>query len=481
MDFNDEVIREIFGTDAAEDDDPDRLKAYFFKNRAYQNIRANLPLRILVGHKGIGKSALLRISHLEDQEEGILSLSVQPNNLIVKDSARLTFIEKVDAYKGLIVSAISRKALEKMAFFDQDSPLGSVEASSKRLVSSLLKFLTDKIGVNSSAEIMEIRKAFQKNQVIRVYIDDLDRGWSASKDDINNISALINAARDLTNDDGRVQIRIGLRSDAYFLYRTSDESTDKIEGNVVRLSWNRHDIITVMALRVAHYFKKRIDTEEFSKRTQAEIARELHPIIEKSFSVGRGHWDGAPIHVVLLSLNRNRPRDLIKLLTQAAQESYRRGHQIISASDLESVFADYSSGRITDLILEFKSELPQIESLLLNMKPSGNQVKDKGKRWLYTNDELIKKLNNIIGSNNLSFSSGRSLSARALAEFLYKIDFIIARSDGLDGKSEWTQFDQNRLLSSQFADFGYHWEVHPAYRWALQPKSVHEILETIFH
>ncbi len=73
---------------------------------------------------------------------------------------------------------------------------------------------------------MEIRKAFQKNQVIRVYIDDLDRGWSASKDDINNISALINAARDLTNDDGRVQIRIGLRSDAYFLYRTSDESTD---------------------------------------------------------------------------------------------------------------------------------------------------------------------------------------------------------------------------------------------------------------
>ncbi|MFZ1481972.1 MAG: hypothetical protein WAT25_14515, partial [Paracoccaceae bacterium] len=197
--------------------------------------------------------------------------------------------------------------------------------------------------------------------------------------------------------------------------------------------------------------------------------------------VGRGHWDGAPIHVVLLSLNRNRPRDLIKLLTQAAQESYRRGHQIISASDLESVFADYSSGRITDLILEFKSELPQIESLLLNMKPSGNQVKDKGKRWLYTNDELIKKLNNIIGSNNLSFSSGRSLSARALAEFLYKIDFIIARSDGLDGKSEWTQFDQNRLLSSQFADFGYHWEVHPAYRWALQPKSVHEILETIFH
>ena len=60
--FDDLTIRDLFGTDTAEDEDPERLKAYFFKNKAYSSTRANLPLRILVGHKGIGKSALLRMA-----------------------------------------------------------------------------------------------------------------------------------------------------------------------------------------------------------------------------------------------------------------------------------------------------------------------------------------------------------------------------------------------------------------------------------
>lgn len=477
--FDDLTIRQLFGTDAAEDDDPTRLKAYFFKNQSYSNIRADLPLRILVGHKGIGKSALLKISHLQDIEDGILSISVQPNNLIVKNSASLSFIEKIDAYKARIISAIERKALDTLSIFGDDPRLAGLETSAKKLMHGLLAKALGYIDLNIDDETARLRKSFQENQKIRVYIDDLDRGWSASKDDINNISALINAARDLTNEDNRVQIRIGLRSDAYYLYRTSDESTDKIESNVVRLNWNRHEILTVMALRVAHYFGKGIDPEEFSRRNQSEIARELHPIIEPKFSVGKGHWDGAPIHTVLLSLNRNRPRDLIKLLTQAAQEAFRHGNNVITATDVQNVFSDYSHGRITDLILEFKSELPEIEKLILNMKPSGNQVKEKERRWLYTIDDLHNKLRSIMSNHNLRFTSGHATSTKSLAEFLYKIDFILARNTNDEGRATWTHFDQNRLLSSQVADFGYKWEVHPAYRWALQPKSVLEILETI--
>lgn len=248
---------------------------------------------------------------------------------------------------------------------------------------------------------------------------------------------------------------------------------------MIRLSWNRHDILTVMALRIASFLGKELDIPSFEKRTQTEIARELHPVIEERFSVGKGHWDRAPIHIVLLSLNRNRPRDLIKLLTEAAREAYRNNHDQITAKDLENVFSDYSHGRITDLILEFKSELPDMEKLLYNMKPSGKRANDRDKRWLYTNDELINKINNICQNHSFSFTSKKSVSPKSLAEFLYKIDFIIARDEGPDGKIRWTQFDQNRLLQSQFVDFGYKWEVHPAYRWALQPKSVHEILEGI--
>lgn len=479
MEFDDATIRQIFGTDTAEDDDPRRLKAYFFKNKTYENIRADLPLRILVGHKGIGKSALLRMSHLEDVEQGILSLEIQPNDLVIREVSSGSFIERIDAYKRLILKSIAEKSIATLSYGEAPTINEAVAGSARHLMASLVKFVAAKVGHDGASDVIMLRQSFLREERVRVYLDDLDRGWSASQEDIHNISALINAARDICNDDPRIQIRTGLRSDAYYLYRTSDESTDKVEGNVIRLMWNRHDILTVMALRVATYLKKPIDGREFGKRNQAEIARELHPVLEEKFTVGRGHWDRAPIHIVLLSLNRNRPRDLIKLLTEAAREAYRANHDRITASDLEKVFSDYSHGRITDLILEFKSELPDIEKLLYNMRPAGKRAAVKEKRWLYTNDELIAKLRNILQSHNFAFTSKKAVTPSSLAEFLYKIDFLVARDEGPDGKPRWTQFDQNRILQSQFVDFGYKWEVHPAYRWALQPKSINEILEDI--
>jgi len=40
-------------------------------------------------------------------------------------------------------------------------------------------------------------------------------------------------------------------------------------------------------------------------------------------------------------------------------------------------------------------------------------------------------------------------------------------------------FEENRNLSMQFADFGFDWEIHPAYRWALQPENISEIYSSL--
>src|SRR6185312_15400484 len=109
--------------------------------------------------------------------------------------------------------------------------------------------LSEKVGIAASDVHQTIVENFKKTGVIDVYIDDVDRGWSASKADIRNISALLNAMRDISNSDQRIRFRIGLRSDVYFLVRTSDESTDKIEANVIWLSWSNHDILCIIAQR----------------------------------------------------------------------------------------------------------------------------------------------------------------------------------------------------------------------------------------
>ena len=59
--FDDATIEKLFGADDAENERPERFKQYFYYNHAYDSLVSPLPVRILVGHKGVGKSALLKV------------------------------------------------------------------------------------------------------------------------------------------------------------------------------------------------------------------------------------------------------------------------------------------------------------------------------------------------------------------------------------------------------------------------------------
>ena len=72
----------------------------------------------------------------------------------------------------------------------------------------------------------------------------------------------------------------------------------------------------------------------------------------------------------------------------------------------------------------------------------------------------------------------KGVGKSALLRHAYKIDFVVARFDR-DGHIEWRFFDQSRFLAHEHADFGNAWEVHPAYRWALQPNDVQTVINTI--
>ena len=141
---------------------------------------------------------------------------------------------------------------------------------------------------------------------------------------------------DLRNEGCNVRFRIGLRTDVYHLVRTSDESTDKSEGYITWLSWDNHDILILMAKRVEKFFGSDFHEGNWQNKTQIQISQKLDKIIEMRFN-GLGKWSNVPIHRVLLSLTRRRPRDLIKLLTSAAQEAYRKDSEIIKTEHLRSV------------------------------------------------------------------------------------------------------------------------------------------------
>lgn len=411
----------------------------------------------------------------EQRNKGKLALWLRPHDLQGLFEAQGPLPILIDAWKRELNLAIAKDIQKNFGTGEQKSPIFE---NIEFLISSIETFFrsADK-SENLDRLKIDIMTRFLKDSTIDIFIDDLDQGWSASQEDTRRISALFAAIRDISGTDRRIKFRVALRTDVYYLVRTSDESTDKIETNLVWLTWSNHEILTLMAKRIQRFFDKFIDEKILVTKPQFEIAKEIHVVINGTFS-GAGKWANAPIHRVLLSLTRKRPRDLIKLFHGAAKEAYRHNRNRITTEDLKSTFEQYSGERLQDIVNEFKSELREIEFLVHSMRPT-RQQKRASQNYLFSNDQLIHKLNNAMTQKRFEFANGKMATAKALAEFLYKVDFIIARKEQDDGEIIRKFYEQNRFLANQFVDYGFDWEIHPAYRWALQPQSAESIFSSI--
>jgi len=477
--FNDATIERIFGIEDAENENHERLKQYFFRNKAYEALTQELPIRILVGHKGVGKSALLKMAAIEDDGRRVLNVWIKPNDLVRYMGHTESDINRmIEVWKRAITDLIFEKTIERIGITKQEEGNAIAYSSLKALISGIRAVIVAKYGEIVDTGAKTIASAFLKDEIIRVYIDDLDRGWKARPQDIESISALLNAIRDLCGSDKKLQIRMALRTDVYYLVRTSDESTDKIERNIIWLTWDNHEILALVAKRIASYFGNKISDQQLLSMRQSDMSKEyLSKVITERFN-GLGKWENAPIYRILTSLVRRRPRDMVKLFYGGARAAFKNEHEIISTTDLRSNFEHYSNERLQDIQNEFATELPKISALLQGMKPTTRE-RQSSESYLYTNDQLTKKLQNIMQNHSFVFANGKPIDPKSLAEFLYKIDFLIARKDNEEGKTIRYYFDQNRFLQNQFGDFGFKWEVHPAYRWALQPGSADSIFKQL--
>jgi len=476
VDLSEENIQKLFGHEAAEDEEPDRLRQYYFKTKVYNQITADLPLRILVGHKGIGKSALFQVAMFEDADKNYIPIMIRPDDVVGVGKYDGDFLQSIRDWKDGLNKIIAEKGLESIGLHDEKR-LERVMKHGGRLIAYFTDTFSSKLPVNLDPSRKIIAQKFLKRKKIHVYIDDLDRGWESQKDDIKRISAMLNAIRDLCNENKGLQIKVALRSDVYHLVRTSDESTDKIEGSVVWHSWTNHEIFVMLVKRIKTFFNENVHEKDLLDKRQSELALCLDSVMESRFK-GGGHWENAPIHRVLMSLIRKRPRDLVKLCTLAGRMALENDHEIITSKDFEDIFEEYSQGRIQDTINEYKSELPNIEKLLFGMKPNKEERREKT-GYNYPTAELLKKISFIMEQGNFTFTNGRFASEKDLAQFMYKINFLTARKDMPNGTIVRKYFEENRYLSSEFADFGFGWEIHPAYRWALQPDRISDIYNSL--
>jgi hypothetical protein len=370
--FTDENIQQLFGHEAAEHEKLQRLRESYFKGRIYEKIRADLPLRILVGHKGIGKSALFKIAMAEDLEEEQLPIFLRPDDMTgIEPEAG--FLGQIKNWKYGLQAIIAQKSLNEFGIKQEGKIADALSAAGKMIgfISDTVRPYSDTKVDLTPAQKMLITK-FLKKSAITVYIDDIDRGWKGRPEDIMGLSALVNAIRDLSSDNPGLKFKLALRSDVFFLLRTSDESTDKFESSVIWFSWTNHEILALLVKRIETFFGRAANERTLMSMKQWDLAKYLNPIMSPIFR-GKGKWKEVPTYKVLMSLIRKRPRDLVKLCWLAARHAHEADKTIITTEDLESSFETYSHERLEDTAIEFNTELPDIKRLLFSMKPSGRR------------------------------------------------------------------------------------------------------------
>jgi hypothetical protein len=421
---------------------------------------------------------MFKIAQYEDDINNILSVFIRPDDISDLTSDTEDFLRTIRIWKDGLKRIILKKILINLGIkeTDQSNVLDRIIRISGELIDIIFDTIKSKtISLDPAKE--KLRAACFNNRKINVYIDDLDRGWKGRQADINTISALLNAVRDLSNENPSIHFKIALCSDVYYLYRTSDESTDKVAGSVVWLTWSNHEILSLLVKRIETYFGRKADEDVLFTMDQQKLAEYLHVLMEPRFR-GGGHWDNAPIHQVLMSLIRRRPRDLVKLCTLAAQNAQMRGAKLIGTEDWEDAFPSYSSDRLLDTEIEYKSELPDIRRLMLGMKPSVKKKKAKDS-YQFTSEQLINKINSICQRGGFRFANNKNATEQQLAHFLYKINFLTGRRSNNKGIIVRKYFEEHNYLIQGDVDFGFSWEVHPAYRWALQPSDPQDIFERL--
>ena len=434
IDFSEEQIREMFGDLAAEDEKKERFSSYFIKTDVYKKIHNFLPIRILVAHKGIGKSAVFRMSYLENIANNVLSIWVKPDDIlgIANTEDGTDPLEMIRQWKSGLEELLVEKVISNFNISKDNDGINLISRNGLRLterIGMIVKKVQDVVDVKKKKK--SVADQYLKNHKIVIYVDDLDRAWNGSKQNIYRISALLNAIRDMCNETNELCFRISLRSDVYYLVRTADESTDKIDGNVLWLTWTEHELLALLVKRVQSYFGNDISEKELIGMKQREMSAYLNDIMADTFE-GAGKWNNKPIRYIFLSLIRRRPRDLINLCTLAARNANAEGRNLIVTEDWEEVFEQYSSSRLQDTINEHKYELPDIERLLLGMKPS-HEMKKTDKPFVYDKERLIRKIEGIIQNGKFYFANNKECSVEELIAFMYKINFLNARKDVAGG------------------------------------------------
>ncbi|QRR35788.1 hypothetical protein JNX00_07965 [Hydrogenophaga sp. YM1] len=341
-------------------------------------------LRLLVGDKGLGKSALVEWIHKVATQKKLPSLLVRPEDIVNKDLPTSSDIASLKRYYyDLLLRTISAQIGRRLqGFLRGDAARLHIEAKqaglteddfvqkSLSLISAVSLPVTKVNGVQLAKELSGKnslttlagainKQLLSSGSIFFIFIDDTDQ--LAAPDQpahLNRLWGLILAMRKLVGECPAIRPIITLRTGVWSRLTTESQGqrdqTDHVRGYVIPLKVDDALIEGIVRKRLQRA------AEDMDRRGVDPYTLFFdQPYMTLPNSDDRRSWDS-----FVTKSSRNRPRDAIQLIKNMIDCASTRGGSQIGSADAGSAMHVYSKERVDDIANEFSLDCRNIREII---------------------------------------------------------------------------------------------------------------------
>lgn len=460
-----------FGNEAGEDASLSETALYFVEQEDFDRyLKLKNKLLIARAKKGVGKSALLEWLYISYKDaDDVFVVKVKGSDLVnfslpnLSNSNRPN--DRIYNWMSRMAAVVNREIGRKIEFALSDDDITLVQTSEidgfkeRNLFSALadrFRKAIEKIGVaNEKITITENIKILSRTQrTILLLIDDVDATFQNTQEEKLELSTLFSACRSLINKVEGLSIRITIRADVWPIVRKYDESLDKVEQYIHDIQWSEEDFTKILVKRI----KNSLELPE------TESTRSTLQHIYSSDSEWGNKIQSA--HRPIYTLSYKRPRWGIQLSKLSQSAALKDRKPLIDVPSIDDSLVTYGLRRIDDIVVEHQHQCSSIKEIILSFRRSKSKL-NHNELLTYIKAHVTNHISVIIDGN-------QTINPSDVAEFLYRVGFIVARIDGSQ-EYQHISYDEVPDFISKKVDAGASeitWEIHPCYRQALDIESI---------
>lgn len=473
-------------TGTAEGDRP-FLKDIFITPTQFPQLCAIEPggMRILVGNKGIGKSAVVEWINKIAKQHNLPSLLIRPDNIQSQNTPTSLDIGSLKGfyYNELLRSVAAQIGSQLSGLLKGSAAKLHTEAKKRGIseddfVEKLLtligaisvpvtkidgvKLSKDLAGNNSPDSLIRAinTQLLSSGSVFYLLIDDTDQ--LAAPDQpahLNRIWALLLAVRRLTGECNSIRAIISLRSSVWTRLTSESQGqrdqTDHMRGFMVPLLADDTLMLTIIRKRLENAAKD----AHHGKVDPYSVFFDGTDVILPSSTETR------PWSSFILKSARERPRDAIQLIKNMIDAAYKGRSTLIGNKEADLAMKIYSSERVDDLVNEFSLDCNAIREIINTFSDFEFESSFEDLRTHLKTVPSVASIN----IRGITLKPGEDDSVILIMKLLHEAGFLNPRVPDNTQPRKFRHIlfheEPSFVSKTNWNDMqGATWEIHPAFR-----------------